>query len=243
MNRSALAPRKHRAEPENPFWISYSDLMTALTIMLILMVSAFLLRVHQEKKRLDEQKKTIDEQQQVKKEIITQLLARLGKRYPVVIDQRTGAVTIADQILFGFDQSTLTDAGKAFLKQFVPDYAGILLKEKRIREHIAQIMVVGFADKKGTYNINLLRSVERAYAVSTFVFDGIPSFPEREALRQVLSTNGRSFMDLKASDALSRRVEFKFQMKDWDLVKAGRLKVKGLELASPKPGAKSQPTP
>lgn len=229
MNRLAPASRRHRAEPENPFWISYSDLMTALTIMLILMVSAFLLRVHQEKKRLDEQKKNIDEQQQVKQEIITQLLARLGKKYPVVIDQRTGAVTIADQILFGFDQSTLTKPGEVFLRQFVPDYAAILLKEQRIREHIAQIMVVGFADKKGSYNVNLLRSVERAYAVSTFVFDGIPNFPQREPLRQVLSTNGRSFMDQKASDTLSRRVEFKFQMKDWDLVKASRLKVSGLD--------------
>lgn len=239
MNRAGYAPRRHRAEPESPFWISYSDLMTALTIMLILMVSAFLLRVHQEKKRLDEQKKTIDEQAQVKKEIITQLLARLGKRYPVVIDQRTGAVTIADQILFGFDQATLTKPGEAFLRQFVPDYATILLKEPRIREHIAQIMVVGFADNKGGYNVNLLRSVERAYAVSTFIFDGIPAFTQREPLRQVLSTNGRSFMDLKSSDALSRRVEFKFQMKDWDLVKAGRLKVHGLSLpsAAPSPGA------
>ena len=215
MRRGTVAAGRRRSEPESPFWISYADLMTALTILLILMVCGFLLKVQQEKQGLDEQNR-------VKREIIQQLLDRLGKRYPVAVDPRTGAVTIEDQILFGFDESRLTPQGQAFLTRFVPEYSAVLLGEPQIRQHIAQIMVVGHADKVGTYEINLQRSVERAYAVSTFIFSRIPAFPQREDLRLLLSTNGRSFMDPKGTDALSRRVEFRFQMKDWDLVKAGR---------------------
>lgn len=218
MRRGALAVQRKGVEPENPFWISYADLMTSLTILLILMVSAFLLKVHQEKQGIDEQVK-------VKREIIDQLLNRLGRKYPVAVDPRTGAVTIEDQILFGFDQAKLTPNGETFLTKFVPEYSAVLLGDDRIRAHIAQIMVVGHADRVGTYEVNLQRSVERAYAVSTFVFTRVPGFPQREALRQVLSTNGRSFMDQKATDTLSRRVEFRFQMKDWDLVKAGRMRL------------------
>lgn len=217
MKQLSISSRRQRPEPESPFWISYADLMTALAIMLILMVCAFLLKVQQEKEGLDEQIK-------IKREIIAQLLDRLGSRYPVAIDPRTGAVTIEDQILFGFDQSELTPKGKAFLQGFVPEYAAILLKEARIRNHIAQIMVVGHADHKGSYEINMQRSLDRAYSVSNFIFNGVPSFREREPLRQVLSANGRSFIEQKASDTLSRRVEFKFQMKDWDMVKAGEVK-------------------
>lgn len=218
--------KRHRSEPESPFWISYADLMTALTILLILLVCAFLLKVQQDNAKLLEQKETIDEQVRIKREIIAQLLTRLGKRFPVAIDAKTGAVTIEDQILFGFDQSALTPQGETFLRAFVPEYASILLSEARIRHHIAQIMVVGYADRRGSYDINLLRSVERAYAVSTFIFGGVPTFSQREPLRQILSTNGRSSMEQKATDDLSRRVEFKFQMKDWDLVKAGQQQLK-----------------
>jgi outer membrane protein OmpA-like peptidoglycan-associated protein len=203
--------------------------MTSLAILLILMVCSFLLKVYQEKAN-------IDEQQRVKQEIIAQLLKRLGKKYPVVIDPRTGAVTIADQILFGFDQATITPKGKDFLRRFVPEYSAILLAEPRIRAHIGQILVVGYADRRGSFDVNLLRSVERAYAVSTFIFGSMPSFPQRENLRMVLSTNGRGSMEQRSTDDASRRVEFKFQMKDWDLVKAGRFALPTPTPSHPRPG-------
>lgn len=218
MRRGGHAAPRHRMEPESPFWISYADLMTSLTIMLILMVCAFLLKVHEERAG-------IDKQIQVKRTIIQQLLDRLGRKYPVSVDPRTGAVTIENQILFGFDETRITPRGQGFLTKLIPEYASILLYDPEIRQHIAQIMVVGYADRVGSYDVNLQRSVERAYNVSTFIFSKIPQFPEREHLRQVLSTNGRSNMEQKETDSLSRRVEIRFQMKDWDLVKAGKMKI------------------
>lgn len=62
-------------------------------------------------------------------------------------------------------------------------------------------------------------------AVSRDLFSSdFPSFPERSELRGYLTANGRSFSQLKLleerEDArASRRVEFKFRLKDEDAVK------------------------
>ncbi len=219
MNRAVLGSRRAKVVAESPFWISYADLMTSMTILLLLLVSAFLLQVAQEQK-------VIDEHITVKKEIIDLLLNRLGRKYPVTIDRQTGAVTIDDQILFGFNDSALSDDGKDFLRRFVPDYVKILLGERKIREHIAQVFVEGHTDAVGSYASNMQLSLSRAYSVTEYLFSGIPAMPQREDFRGILTANGRSFMDGKATDAASRRVEFKFRLKDWDVVKSRQIPLK-----------------
>jgi len=199
-----------KVSDDNPFWISYSDLMTTMVILFMLMVASSLLEIHEKQ----------EQREIVRRQIVDELVNRLGQKYPVSIDVQTGAITISDGILFGFNETTLTDQGKEFLKGFVPEYTDILLGNERAREHVAQIIVEGHADNVGSYEVNLEKSLGRAYTVSTYIFNHneFPDFPDREALKVILTANGRSNMDPKETAELSRRVEFKFRLKDWDLL-------------------------
>lgn len=213
MRRGVPAPSKmENSEAESPFWISYSDLMTSMVILLILMVCAFLLQ-EQAKHR------TIDEQEQIKRQIIAELLKDLQKaKYPVKVDAQTGSITIADSVLFDVAKSDIGAAGRQFLQRFIPVYSRILLGSDQYRQQIGSIMVVGFTDRVASYDYNMQLSVDRAVKVTQFIFQGVPTFPEREHLRQVLSAVGRSYMNLRTTDKESRRVEFQFQFKDWATV-------------------------
>ncbi|MEB3186175.1 MAG: OmpA family protein [bacterium] len=208
----AVRRKSEGSEGESPFWISYSDLMTSLVILLILMVCAFLLQ-EQAKHR------TIDEQEQIKRQIIAELMKDLQKaKYPVKVDARTGSITIADSVLFEVARSDIGAAGRAFLQRFIPVYSRILLGNPQNRQQIGSIMVMGFTDRVASYDYNMQLSVDRAVKVTQYIFQGVPTFPERENLRQVLSAVGRSFMDPRSTDKESRRVEFRFQFKDWATV-------------------------
>jgi len=213
MRRGAIVrPKGEGTEGESPFWISYSDLMTSLVILLILMVCGFLLQ-EQTKNQV------IDEQEEIKRQIIAELRKELkNARYPVEVDPRTGSITIAESVLFEVAKSDVGDAGRQFLKRFVPVYARILLGKPEYRNQIGSIMVVGFTDLSASYDFNMLLSVDRAAMVTRFIFQGVPTFAEREHLRKVLSAVGRSFMEPRSTDRESRRVEFRFQFKDWDTV-------------------------
>lgn len=102
----------------------------------------------------------------------------------------------------------------------MPEYTDILLGNEKAREHVAQIIVEGHADNVGTYEVNLQKSLGRAYTVTAFIFNQneVPNFPYEEELKKILTANGRSNMEPKATDQLSRRVEFKFRLKDWDML-------------------------
>ncbi len=192
------------------FWISFSDLMTTLAILFMFMVASSLLEIHAEQ----------EQRNVIKKQIVEDLVDKLGQKYPVEIERQTGAITISDGILFGFDETSLTEQGKEFLKGFVPDYTDILLSNEKNREYVAQVIVEGHADNVGSYEINMEKSLGRAYTVAAYIFNQneFPGFPYRENLKAILTANGRSNMDQKETAELSRRVEFKFRLKDWDLM-------------------------
>ena len=196
---------------DTAFWISYSDLMTAMMIVFMLMVAISLLDIHEKQ----------EQREMVRKEIVAELVSRLQQKYPVTIDVQTETITISDGILFGFNEITLTEPGKEFLREFIPEYTDILLGNDRIKEHIAQIIIEGHADNVGSYEANLDKSLGRAYTVSTFLFSPmVAKFANREELKQILTANGRSNMEPKESAEKSRRVEIKFRLKDWDLINA-----------------------
>ena len=179
-------------------------------IVFMLIVAISLLDIHEKQ----------EQQEMVRKEIVGELVSRLQQKYPVAIDVQTGAITISDGILFGFNEITLTEPGKEFLREFIPEYTDILLGNDRIREHISQIIIEGHADNVGSYEANLDKSLGRAYTVSTFVFSPmVADFANREELKHLLTTNGRANMEPKETAEKSRRVEIKFRLKDWNLIK------------------------
>lgn len=195
---------------DKAFWISYGDLMTAMMILFMLMLASALMEIHEKQ----------EERVKVRNEIVSELVNRLEQKYPVKVDVQTGSITIADGILFGFNDTKLSDRGKLFLRDFIPEYTEVLLGNERIREHVAQIIIEGHADSVGTYEANLDKSLGRAYSVSAYIFSraDMGDFSGRNELQKCLTANGRANMDPLDTPEKSRRVEIKFRLKDWDLI-------------------------
>lgn len=203
--------KKHKSiSDENPFWVSFSDLMAGLLLVFILLLSVALLAIQEKsEERLD-----------IKQEIILLLLKEFQDKYPVEINTETGTITVSEGILFDFNKFDLKPEGEVFLQDFIPKYAEILFDKPKIRNEIASIIVEGHTDRIGTYNVNMEFSLQRALSVVKHVFSNeFPSFGYKEILREQLTANGRSFMAYKDNlpSRESRRVEFKFRLKDIDL--------------------------
>ena len=80
-------------------------------------------------------------------------------------------------------------------------------------------------DDKGTYLTNLELSQNRALAVVRFILqEDFPSFEYKDRIHSYLTANGRSFSQPIMTGGIidrekSRRVEFKFRLKDEETIK------------------------
>lgn len=183
---------------------------------------------------LEDQKKTLEDQQQkidkiigVKASLISDLKEEFKKSsLDVRIDEETGAISFASDILFGYNESDLTEEGREMLSQMLPIYCGILL-EKNYREFLSQVVIDGFADTVGSYEFNLELSQRRAFAVAKYLLQierDLLGEDDMTFLEERLSANGRSKSNpvLTAENEIdmmaSRRVEVKFRLKDEEMI-------------------------
>lgn len=214
---------------ESTFSLSISDLMSALLLIFILLLSGTLLKLAEQQELNQAQLELISEQQKAKRSIIDQLKGEMDE-FDIEVDPKTGVIRIKDSILFQFGKSDLTDEGINFLNRFIPKYANILLSKKEIKEQIGQIIIEGHTDNVGSYAKNLHLSLERANSVASLIFqNSFTEFKEKNDFQKKLSANGRSFInpiiDNKTEEhrAQNRRVEFKFSFVDWTTIESEKI--------------------
>ena len=208
---------------ENPYGLSIGDLMASLLLIIMLVLSSVMLRLEVFLEQKSSQLEAIDEQEIIKRNIIEKLIEKLSE-YDVKIDQQTGVILIKEGVLFDFGKYAIKPSGEDFLKKFIPEYTNILLSDPEVRRQISQIIIAGHTDNTGTYESNLELSLNRAKSVANYIFSNINSFPYKLEFQGLLSANGRSFVEPRYTNdtlegrASNRRVEFKFRLKDWDMV-------------------------
>ncbi len=244
MRKSSLNSRK--LTNENPFGLSLGDLMAGLLLIFVLMFSFVMLRLENLMEERRSQIEQIDERELIKKLLIRRLLKELAD-FDVEVDPDTGVIRIKEGILYDFNEDELNQAGKEFLRLFIPKYVSVLLSEPDVSEHIAQVIIEGHTDNVGSWELNLDLSLRRAKSVATYLFtEEFGTFRYAENLKKLLSANGRSFAqpivsnkaedkqyqngvdtlrkwvnqynDTEVERAQNRRVEFQFRLRDWDLV-------------------------
>ena len=220
------------------FWLSYSDMMAALLLVFILILSCTLLetRATYEAKQaeLAEKEKIIASQQSqidtivgVRGDLVDALSTEFsGNALSVKVDAQSGTITFDSTLLFGFDDDQLQDQGKAFLDQFLPKYFSVLLSED-FSPYVAEIIIEGHTDTDGSYMYNLQLSQNRAFAVAYYCLENsnhILTDNQLEKLRILLTANGRSWSspiyndDGSVNMDASRRVEIKFRLKDEEMM-------------------------
>jgi chemotaxis protein MotB len=213
-----------RKAEDNPYGLSIGDLMASLLLIIILILTSVMLKLEIFLEEKSSQMKVISEQEIIKRNLISKLINDLSK-YKIEIDQQTGNVVIVEGVLFEFNKFDITSEGANFLNKFVPDYINILLTDTVTRSQISQIIIEGHTDNIGSYEYNLELSLNRAKSVANYIFsERIGDFPHKKELHKLLSVSGRSFVEPRYSNDTrdgrqkNRRVEFKFRLKDWDMI-------------------------
>ena len=201
---------------EYDYWQSYSDMMAALVLMFVLIMSLTLVQINEQKAQLN---KLLG----IKPEIIAALSSELGE-FGVNIDENTGDIQFNSDILFDYNKTVLKPEGNEFLSKFMPKYLGIIMDEKYI-PYIAEIIIEGHTDDVGSYMSNLKLSQDRALSVADYCIGDMNQFvwgDDVGKLRKMIAVNGKSFSNPIYKDEekkiidqdKSRRVEIKFRLKD-----------------------------
>lgn len=188
--------------------------------------------LEQQEQNLEQVKGELSELTQlvgVKSEIIEALQAEFsGSALAVKVDEQTGAITFDTGIFFAVDSDTVRKEGQEFLNSFVPQYLSVLLSDA-YRDSISEIIIEGHTDSNGSYMYNMDLSQRRAFAVAQFCLDesnNVLSRDQIQILRSILTANGRSFSNPiydengRVDAQASRRVVFKFRLKDDEMVSA-----------------------
>jgi len=216
----------HREEEESHFWPSFTDLLTTILLCFILI---FIIMMVIKSFQIEEMKRTIDQIMGVRVHII-QDLNKEFKDSPmsIEIDEKTGALIFNTDILFEFDDDVLKPEAFTFLDEFVPAYLDVLLGSG-YEEYISEIIIEGHADRTGGYLYNLELSQDRAYSVAEYILsDDFPYKNIQEHLQTKLTVNGKSYTEGRTdsegnySNQASRRVEFKFRLKDEEILEKTR---------------------
>lgn len=220
------------------FWLSYSDMMAALLLVFILILSCTLLETKSsyeakqaelaEKERIIEtQQSQIDTIVGVRRDLVEALSSEFsGNALSVKVDAQSGTITFDSTLLFGFDDDQLQEQGKVFLDQFLPKYFSVLLGES-FSPYVAEIIIEGHTDTDGSYMYNLQLSQNRAFSVASYCLENsnnVLTEDQLEKLRVLLTANGRSWSSPIYNDDGSvdmdgsRRVELKFRLKDEEMM-------------------------
>lgn len=185
-------------------------------------------KIEEQAALLAAQQTQIDKLIGLRTQIIEELSSELSSvGLNAVVDRKTGAIAFTGAVLFDSGKNELKQSGKELLNAFIPVYVRTLMSGENA-DYVGEIIIEGHTDTTGTYLNNLELSQERALAVATYCLGtemtGLTD-EEKLVLQDILTANGRSYSDpVYMADGVtvdmdaSRRVVFKFRMKDSEMI-------------------------
>ena len=174
---------------------------------------------------LTSQAKRIEDLIGVKANIIQDLSASLSKaNMKATVDPNNGDIVLDSAVFFETGKSTIKAEGQALLDRFIPVYLDVLLRPE-YEDYLGEIIIEGHTDSSGSYDNNLKLSQDRALQVALYCLNlNTLIRVQKNKLQQIMTAKGRSYSDLvydangrEDADA-SRRVEFKFSLKDSEMI-------------------------
>ena len=206
-------------EENNIFWVTMTDLMTALVLVFIVLFfytymtsfSAKLERVKELQKATESLEETLKQQ-----------------NIDASINGITGVVKISDLELFEVNSYELSPKGREYLAKFSPAYLNALFSNEYMNKNIEKIVIQGHTDsqtfvgeysKDEQYMKNMELSLRRAYTVANYMINTPYNKKHGDRLHKMVVVEGASFSDPimtkgKEDYAKSRRVELKIVMKE-----------------------------
>lgn len=199
-----------RDEAEKPFWISFSDLMTALMVLFLVALTVAMLAITHEISAGERQK--ADREAEIAAFLVR--LQGIARAFPGVT-LHGNTLDFGDRARFDSNSHRLSDAQTGLLRTFVPQVLA-LARDPAGEKWLKRIVVEGFADSRGGYLHNLNLSLQRSQRVlCALLAPAGRGEPMAEADRQLVRTlflvGGSSFNSLKDSQEASRRIELRLE--------------------------------
>ncbi len=216
-----IRPHKEDNSENNIFWVTMTDLMTALVLVFIVLFFYTYMTSYYEKIQGElEQKKASEALETTLKQ----------QNIEASVDDVTGVVKISDLELFDINSYELSEKGKKYLDKFAPAYLNSLFTNEYLNENIEKIIIQGHTDSqtfKGKfsedeqYMKNMDLSLKRAYSVANYMTNTPYNKANGNRLRKMIIVEGASFsnpvlVNGKEDFNKSRRVELKVVMKTKD---------------------------
>lgn len=208
--------RKAKQEGESPFWISFSDLMSALMTLFLVVMAVTLVAV-------TKSVTTVEEAKILREGAIRTVMANIKKASAeknVEVNESTYQIDLGEIVRFESGKYTIQTEAAQFLRDYIP----IILSAKATPEGekwMRRVVVEGFTDQDGTYLYNLGLSLDRSRSVVCALF-AKPTTNERQLttgqldqIQDLFLVGGYSFNSVKKDKAASRRVELKIDF--WGL--------------------------
>ena len=182
-------------------------------------------------KKLEEQQLALSAQAQkiddligIRTTMIRELSSSLSAAsLKAAVDPNTGDIVLDSSVFFETGKAVIKEEGQELLNRFVPVYLDVLLQDK-YSKYLGEIIIEGHTDSSGSYQSNLKLSQDRALQVALYCLN-MPSLTraQKDKLQEILTAKGRSWSDLVYVNGVedpdaSRRVEFKFSLKDSEMI-------------------------
>lgn len=207
--------KRARDEAEKPFWISFSDLMTALMVLFLVVMTISLLTVTQELRNIQQDEK---ERQAAIDRLMSGLEEAAVPYKEVSVSRERMTVSFGEAARFASGDHRFSPQAAALLRAFVPEILKMASGEDG-RRWFKRVVVEGFTDTDGTYLLNLDLSLKRAHSVVCALLDPTPAIgsaltdEQKRQVRELFLVGGFSFNSAKASKDESRRVELRLDFR------------------------------
>jgi outer membrane protein OmpA-like peptidoglycan-associated protein len=204
-----------KEEAEKPFWISFSDLMTALMVLFLVAMAVALIAV-------THGLATIDAAGKERKADIATCIANVDALTSQSefrgVSVRGNSIDFGTLVLFGNDRHTFeSPAHEQFVRKFVPRVLDLARSEK-CDKWLKRVVVEGFASQTGDYLYNLNLSYLRSQRVLCVLLDSKAAdsitASDRKLVQTLFLVGGSSFNTAASEASQMRRVELKLEFRD-----------------------------
>lgn len=210
--------KRLKDEAEKPFWISFADLMSALMVMFLLVMSVALLAVT---KSVSEEQRANEARQDAIKRLLDQVERSVDNDpafQGIRVDRDRHVIDFGDRARFDTASHQLNREQARLLRAFIPTILDIANSDLG-RDWLKRIVAEGFADQRGSYLFNLNLSLQRSQRVLCVLLgqpepgEAALNTDQREDIRQLFLVGGYSSNSQKATLEESRRIELRLEFR------------------------------
>ena len=195
-------------------WLSISDVMAGLFLFMMLLVLIAL----QESGQLSGVNSTLNETIGIRIEILEGIKKALeDEGIEVIIDKDDGTLSIKDEILFAYGDTTLIPKGQEVLSNAMPKISKIVFSNKDYIKNIISIDINGYASEYTPFNKKyseemMQLSLKRSEVIWKFTYR-LDGFPNRRRFFKKLKVGGwgNQRAETVGDRPEDRKVEFGFK--------------------------------